>query len=122
MEFQRRYGALGNGEFVNLIYQNILGRAPDQGGYNFWKEKLDWGQMTRGQVMIGFSESEEYRQKSNSEIFVTMIYMGMLRRGPEEDGFNFWVNAMDANVGNPEIELLLINGFLNSAEYANRFE
>jgi len=45
-----------------------------------------------------------------------------LRRGPEEDGFNFWVNAMDANVGNPEIELELINGFLNSAEYANRFE
>ncbi len=122
VEFQQRYGALSNGDFVNLIYQNILGRAPDQGGYNFWMDKLDRGQMTRGQVMIGFSESEEYRQKSNSEIFVTMIYMGMLRRGPEEDGFNFWVNAMDLNVGNPEIELLLINGFLNSAEYANRFE
>ena len=122
VEFQQRYGALSNGEFVNLIYQNILGRAPEPDGYNFWKGKLDSDQSTRGQVMIGFSESEEYRQMMNSEVFVTMIYMGMLRRGPEEDGFNFWVNAMDLNVGNPAIELDLINGFLSSPEYANRFQ
>ena len=31
-EFGQRYGTLSNEAFVELIYQNILGRAPDSGG------------------------------------------------------------------------------------------
>ena len=31
-EFEARYGALDNTQFVTLLYQNVLGRAPDSGG------------------------------------------------------------------------------------------
>lgn len=80
---------------MTLIYQNLLGRAPELSGYAFWLGHLNAGNLTRGQVMIGFSESVEYRELTNHEVYVTMIYMGMLRRGPEEEGFDFWVNHLD---------------------------
>jgi len=117
-EFQQTYGALSNEAFVNLVYQNILGRAPDPGGYAFWVGELNSGRRTRGQVMIGFSESPEYKGLTGHEVYVTMMYIGMLRRAPEEEGFNFWVNYLDS--GNSG--LALIDGFLYSQEYADRFQ
>ena len=67
--------------------------------------------------MTGFSESAEYKGLTGREVYVTMMYMGMFRRSPEEEGFNFWVDYLDS--GNSG--LALIDGFLNSTEYANRF-
>jgi hypothetical protein len=116
-EFQQMYGSLNNEQFVTLIYQNVLGRAPDSGGYAFWAGELNSGRRTRGQVMIGFSESAEYKGLTSHEVFVTMMYIGMLRRSPEEGGFNFWVNYLDS--GNSG--LALTDGILNSQEYADRF-
>jgi hypothetical protein len=117
-EFQQRYGTLSNEAFVDLIYQNILGRAPDSGGYAYWVGELNSGRQTRGQVMVGFSESDEYKSTSSYEVFVTMMYVGMLRRSPEQGGFDFWVDYLDS--GNSG--LALIDGFLNSQEYASRFQ
>jgi alpha-tubulin suppressor-like RCC1 family protein len=116
-EFQATYGALDNAAFVNLVYRNVLGRAPDPGGFAFWRGQLDAGSMTRGQVMLGFSESDEYREASESMVYVTMMYFGMLRRAPEPQGFDFWVGYRDA--GNPG--LALIDLFLGSPEYRGRF-
>jgi hypothetical protein len=117
-EFQQTYGALSKEAFVNLVYQNILGRAPDPGGYAFWVGELNSGRRTRGQVMTGFSESAEYEGLTSHEVYVTMMYIGMLRRSPDEGGFNSWVDYLDrGNSG-----LALIDGFLNSQEYADRFQ
>ncbi len=116
-EFQSAYGALNNTQFVTLVYNNVLGRAPDAPGLAFWKGQLDQGKMTRGRVMMEFSESAEYKQAIFSEVFVTMVYLGMLRRGPDAGGFAYWVDYMDdGNSG-----LALINGFLGAPEYRNRF-
>jgi len=67
--------------------------------------------------MLGFSESAEYRGVIGSEVYVTMMYIGMLRREPDLGGFNFWVGYRDA--GNSG--LALIDGFIASAEYRSRF-
>jgi len=67
--------------------------------------------------MLGFSESPEYRALIANEVYVTMMYVGMLRRAPEPAGFTFWVNYLDS--GNSG--LALINGFIASQEYRNRF-
>ena len=55
-----RYGALDDAQFVNLLYANVLGRAPDAGGLAFWVGELDAARRTRGRVMLGYSESAEY--------------------------------------------------------------
>ena len=59
-EFTSRYGALGNLQFVTLVYANVLGRAPDPGGLQHWLTHLAGG-MTRGTLMINFSDSPEFR-------------------------------------------------------------
>jgi len=43
--------------------------------------------------------------------------MGLLRRDPEQGGFDFWVNSMDLGVS----DLGLIDNLLASDEYATRF-
>ena len=116
-EFQTRYGSLNNTEFVTLVYNNVLARPPDAAGLSFWVGQLDSGALTRGQVMLGFSESTEYRNSIFNEVFVTQIYVGMLRRAPDVGGFNFWVSALD----NGTSGLNLIQSFLGSPEYRQRF-
>ena len=117
-EFQTTYGSLTNAQFVQLVYQNVLGREPDADGLAFWTGELDSGNRNRGQVMAGFSESAEYKALMNSDVYVTMVYIGLLRRSPDADGFDYWVNRMDGG----DSGQILIDGFLKSAEYAARFE
>jgi len=116
-EFIATYGSLTNAEFVNLVYLNVLERTPDQAGLDYWVGLLDAGSLTRGEVMTGFSESAEYKATSASEIYVTMTYIGLLRRSPDQTGFDFWVATLDSGGSG----LGLIDGFLVSAEYAARF-
>lgn len=116
-EFFDRYGSLGSADFVALVYNNVLGRAYDPVGQAFWTGEPDSGRMTRGQVMLEFSESPEYQSLVRSEVYSTMMYIGMLRRAPDPGGFSFWVDYLDqGNSG-----LALIDGFLGSPEYRARF-
>lgn len=116
-EFVNTYGALDNTQFVTLVYQNVLGRAPDAAGLAFWVGELASGARDRGTVMLNFSESPEYRGIIGNEVYVTMMYVGMLRREPEQAGFDYWLGYLDSGASG----LALINGFLGSAEYRNRF-
>ena len=115
-EFTSRYGALTNDQFVDLVYQNVLGRPADAGGKTFWIGQLNAG-MSRGTMMIGFSESAEYQAAIFNSVYVTMMYVGMLHRSPDPGGFSFWTGYM--NAGNAGIAL--INGFVGATEYRNRF-
>ena len=115
-EFQITYGSLNNSQFVDRVYRNVLGRAPDAGGLAFWTQQINSG-MTRGEMMVQFSESAEYKATIDSEVFVTMMYVGMLRREPDPAGFNFWVGYKDSGQSGQA----LINGFLAAPEYHNRF-
>ena len=49
--------SLSNADFVPLVYNNVLGRAPDAGGHAFWTSQLDTNARARGQVMLGFSDA-----------------------------------------------------------------
>jgi hypothetical protein len=57
-EFQSKYGAVDNTQFITLLYQNVLHRAPDSGGLQYHLDELASGQ-TRGDVLMHFSESPE---------------------------------------------------------------
>ena len=117
-EFQQTYGSLTNEQFVTLVYQNILGRNTDPVGYAYWLGQLNSGTLTQGQVMLGFSESNEYKASISNEVFVTMMYIGMLQRSPEPGWFDYWVEYLDS--GSPELSM--IDAFFSSQEYASRFQ
>ena len=52
------YGDGSNAAFVTALYNNVLHRAPDPGGYNFWVNSLNQG-ADRASTLINFSESPE---------------------------------------------------------------
>ena len=60
-EFINAYGNLSNRQFIRLVYVNVLGREPDNKGYDYWLSKLANG-LSRGELMVGFSESGEFRR------------------------------------------------------------
>jgi hypothetical protein len=117
-EFAAIYGSLDNTQFVTLLYGNVLSRPPDPAGLAGWLSLLQSG-YTRGQVLLGFSESPEYQVLISTEVFVTMMYVGMLRRTPDDDiGFSWWVGYLDERAYTRE---RVTNGFFLSTEYHNRF-
>lgn len=60
-EFLSMYGQLSSEAFVDLVYRNVLNRQPDEGGRAYWAGRLKFGGLGRGAMMIGFSDSEEYK-------------------------------------------------------------
>lgn len=65
-EFAIRYGALDEEAFVGLIYNNVMCRAPDGAGFDYWVGLLRSGVITRGELMVLFSESEEFIDKTST--------------------------------------------------------
>ena len=59
-EFNERYGSLNDQAFVDLVYRNVLGRNPDTAGVGYWTERMSNHGLTRGELMLNFSESPEY--------------------------------------------------------------
>lgn len=59
-EYQKAYGTgLSNQAIVTKYYQNILHRAPEQGGLDFWSGVLDTKKASLAEVLAGISESPE---------------------------------------------------------------
>ncbi len=67
-EFTERYGRLDDRGFVDLVYANVMCRDPDAGGYDYWTGRLanEVG-FDRGQLMLFFSDSREYRERTNTQ-------------------------------------------------------
>jgi hypothetical protein len=111
-EFKNRYGNLTNRAFVELVYQNVLGRPGDTGGINSWTSKLDRNVKNRGEVMVGFSESSEYKNKNTARVNVIVTYFELLRKVPTTSQI-----AADQGLSNGT----LVARILSSFAYANRF-
>lgn len=59
-EFQNLYGSNPTtGQFITMLYNNVLHRAPEQAGYDVWVNSVAAGATTREQALMGFSESTE---------------------------------------------------------------
>lgn len=115
-EFASTYGSLNDAEFIVLVYNNVLARRPDQGGFEFWLDELADG-LPRGTMMTLFSESPENIPLSRPAVDVTVTYDGLLQRAPDVEGFRFWTGRVgDGGTGLTE----LIRQFYFSLEYADR--
>jgi hypothetical protein len=63
-EFVARYGALGIPDFVRRVYLNVLDREPDPDGYEHWAGRLTYGGLRRGEMMVAFAQSPEFRART----------------------------------------------------------
>ncbi len=114
-EFTSLYGSLTDVEYVELVYQNVLGRGADAGGRAFWVDRLSQG-VGRGEMMAQFSESPEFVDGTDGLVKATMLYLGLLRRVPDAGGLEFWAGRIDGGM----LYRTAMHGFLYSPEYQQR--
>lgn len=116
-EFRHRYGQLSDAGYVDRVYRNLLGRAPDRSGSTFWSARLAGG-MTRGQLMATFSQSHEYILKSSARVIVASGFEAMLRRAVDGSALAFYAARLASGAGDvPSLAATLFA----SAEYQRRF-
>jgi hypothetical protein len=137
----------GSDYFVQKLYWDFLGRLPDQDGVNYWRFNITQCGFDmncigtkRVDVARAFFYSSEFvgshpglggpRGTHDYNVnFVLACYDGFLKRCPscppdvDLSGFNSWVGVLDGT--NPDAGdgkyNNIINAFLQSTEYRNRF-
>lgn len=72
----------------------------------------------RAVAMRAIADSQEEQNKELNPSFVFMQYIGYLRRDPEQAGFNSWLDYLTTHPGDFNT---MVWGFVDSAEYRNRF-
>lgn len=101
-------------DFVERCYWS-MGRTSDEGGLNYWCDKLLSKSYSPRQVAAGFIFSDEMKAKSLDDQITTM-YQLYLNRTPDPGGFEYWKNRV---LNEPGFTLEhLNNGFADSVEFA----
>ena len=119
-----------NGAFVDQLYLNVLGRAGEQGGREFWVSSLDSGAASRAEVLVGFSESPENKagtaalvqagiwDRSEAATEVARLYDTVLGRLPDAPGLVAWKNVIET--GSATL-LQIADSFTQSAEFRGQY-
>jgi len=114
-DYVNKYGSISDPtDFVNALLQTV--GLPNHPQRNAWINGLTNGTMSRAAVLRALVESPELRQKYYNEAFVVMQYFGYLRRDPDILYLK-WIETLN-QTGDYRT---MINGFLNSTEYRQRF-
>jgi len=115
-EFKNKYDALVTPTaYVDGLLQACgLPTHPSRAG---WIAGLTNGSLTRDRVLRELSESSELNNKYYVESFVVMQYFGYLRRNPDK----FYTDWMVILNQSPTNYRNMVDGFMNSQEYKNRF-
>jgi hypothetical protein len=78
---------------------------------------LDAQRLSKSQVVRAVVQSREVDAVEYNGAFVAMQYYGYLRRAPEPAGYEAWLQVITRGDG----YRVMVNGFMNSAEYRLRF-
>ncbi|WP_415913047.1 DUF4214 domain-containing protein [Neptuniibacter sp. QD37_11] len=106
---------------VFMLYQGVLNRVPDKGGFEYWVREINEG-YTLEQLAVGFVYSEEFQERTGSESWrdvtfdkvLTGLYSNVLGREPDQSGYDWWTNEYES--GRKEIGNV-VTGFTWSEEF-----
>ncbi|MDX6269948.1 MAG: hypothetical protein QOD28_1171 [Acidobacteriota bacterium] len=113
--FRSLYDQFSNADYVDALLRTARVSISNR---DQLVNNLNSGAQTRAQVLRAIVESPAVESKEFNPAYVAMQYFGYLKRDPEADGFNAWLNYLNANPGDFRT---MVNGFLNSKEYRSRF-
>jgi Carboxypeptidase regulatory-like domain/Domain of unknown function (DUF4214) len=116
-DFRAAYDGLSNAEYVDSLISHTAGFNGDRGAL---VNGLQSGSLTRGAVLRQIVENEGFAHAKHNQMFVMMEYFGYLRRDPDADGYNFWLNKLNQFGGNFE-QAEMVKAFIVSGEYRDRF-
>ena len=115
-EFLARYPAsLTNREYVDTLIETA-GQAVDAAQRAALIRNLSEGSATRASALTEII-SQSRRAAENDEALVTLCYFIYLKRDPDTDGFNHWLQTLRSGSKTET----LVGGFLNSGEHRAKF-
>jgi hypothetical protein len=115
--FRAAYDNLANDAFVDTLISHAGGFNDDRAAL---VNGLTSGTLTRAAVLRRIAENEGFVHAKSNQMFVMMEYFGYLRRDPDENGYQFWLNKLNQFNGNFE-QAEMVKAFILSGEYRDRF-
>jgi hypothetical protein len=105
---------------VREYYRDILGREPDQGGWEYWTNEIKRivslgiyvGEGFQAEARFFFNSSEYLGKNTSATVFVTDLYHTFLQREPDSAGLTYWVGQLACLPHN-----MLITQFAYSNEF-----
>jgi hypothetical protein len=92
-------------QLIDVLYREQLGRAPDEGGKQYYLEQLQSGK-SLADVASEINQSLEGQNFDTQ--YITSLYRQNLARNPEQAGFQYWLSEAQAAGYTPaEIESIL---------------
>jgi hypothetical protein len=104
--------------FSEMLYNELLGREPEQDEITFWKEGLTNGSISPSDIVNAFLLGQEGHQKYgsyNDSQFVDLLYNFLLKRAPDEQGYATWMSQLSSGTKREDI----INSIAMSGEFAD---
>lgn len=100
--------------FVNSMYSIAFERKPDSDGAGYWMYELSAHRVTGEFVASFFLLSDEMQSYEYiNDTYLLKLYEIFLLREPEEDGFYFWLDKLNAGTSRAEV----VAGFSRSQEF-----
>ena len=115
--FRAAYDGLANSTYVDTLLSHTHGFNGDRDAL---VGELNSGSLSRAAVLRSVVENEGFVSAKRNQAFVMMQYFGYLRRDPDENGYQFWLNKLSEFNGDFE-RAEMVKAFLVSGEYRNRF-
>jgi hypothetical protein len=108
-------------ELLTHYYWNILVRAPDSGGLDFWTDEIMTLNCLGGDIKEGFISfaqfffnSQEYIDRNRTdEEYVTDLYHTFFIREPDSGGFDYWTGQLAMGVSRSAV----LDHFAYSTEF-----
>ena len=130
-EFQAAYGNLTATQFVDKLAQTtgvplssadrsaLITEAGTNRASVVFKMVDGTNTIADGHLAFQTTYGEQYYKKEFDTVFVFMEYIGYLRRNPDQDGYNHWLNKL-RTFGN-FVDAEMVRAFIVSPEYRSRF-
>jgi hypothetical protein len=106
---------------VREYYLAILGREPDQAGWDYWSNQICHieslgiyiGEGFQSEARFFFNSQEYLAAGKNDAAFVTDLYHAFLQREPDAGGLAYWVDQLNQGL----TRNMLITAFAYSNEF-----
>ena len=100
------------------LYTGVLGREPDEMGFDYWLEALAGGKSLTSTASDFFASSEflDNQTGATAEVLIDSLYEQVLGRAPDTEGALYWQTQLQKEAFD-EGDLVL--AFTNSDEYIN---
>lgn len=101
-------------DFIANLYLNVLGRTPAQSEVSSWLNQVNQKQMTGGDLVKGFTNSQEFLGRNYSnEDYVECLYHVYLNRASDLQGKAMWVRKLEEGATRNQVA----DGFAGSVEF-----